>query len=107
MENYTIYKIVCKDKTVKDCYVGYTKSFHLIQTHHNTCCNNKNNKSYNRLLYNVIRDNGGWNNWFAYEIDSIECYYDYEARERERYWIDKINPTLNQIKPKVIAKKLP
>ena len=52
-----IYKIVCNDVTVKECYVGSTTSFTKRKCKHKNCCNNKNIKghNYNDFYFLLIR----------------------------------------------------
>lgn len=42
-----MYKIVCNDLTVKDCYVGSTTDFTNRKGQHKSCCINENLKNYN------------------------------------------------------------
>jgi len=39
-EKSTIYKIVCKDVNIKDCYVGSTTNFNRRKQEHKYNCNN-------------------------------------------------------------------
>jgi predicted GIY-YIG superfamily endonuclease len=60
--NYTnthFYKIVCKDTSITDCYVGHTTDFKSRKTKHKHCCMNENNKKYYIYVYKFMRDNGG------------------------------------------------
>ena len=95
-ENYsntTIYKITCKDNTVKDCYVGHTSNFkNRIYTHKSNCINK--NKTY---VYQFINNNGGWNNWEMTSIETHCCQDNIEARTLEQVWCKKLKATLNSI----------
>lgn len=55
---YYFYKIVCRDTSVKQIYIGKTKDFKNRVMQHKC-------KSYlsDIKLYQVIRNNGGWDNW--------------------------------------------
>ena len=48
-----IYRIVCKDLTIKDCYIGHTTNFIKRKQAHKNVCNsdNINHKNYNIYLY--------------------------------------------------------
>jgi len=99
--NTIIYKITCKDENIKDVYVGHTTNFvQRKHSHKQSCTNNK------CKLYEVIRDNGGWNNWKMEIINFFECKDRYEARKKEQEYFISLNATLNSIeplpKPKVI-----
>ena len=61
--NTILYKIVCKDLKIKDLYVGYTTNYVQRKYAHKQNCNNSKSVNYSYKLYEVIRANGGWNNW--------------------------------------------
>jgi hypothetical protein len=89
-----IYKIVCNDLNIIDCYVGHTTDFikRKYKHKHNTI----HNDSY---VYQYIRDNGGWINWTMIEIEKYPCSDGNEARTKERFWCEQLVSTLNSIKP--------
>ena len=62
-ENSVIYKIVSRDSSIKNNYIGSTTDFRKIKINHKSNCNNKNSKFYRRYVYRFIRKNGGWRNW--------------------------------------------
>jgi hypothetical protein len=92
-----IYKIVCDDLNIKECYVGHTTSFVKRKASHKSPCNNPNSKSHNVKLYTFIRANGGWNNWSMIEIEKYPCEDKQEACKRERYFMEELKATLNMI----------
>ena len=94
MPLYTFYKIVCKDENIKDCYVGKTKNLNKRIISHKNSYNNENGKDYNLKLYQFIRENGDWNNWYFIEIDKDE-YDNEDSAIKERYWIEELNANLN------------
>ena len=94
-----IYKIVCNDLNVTNCYVGSTTNFRRRKCEHKSRCANENSKGYNFKCYKLIRDNGGWENWSMYEIEKFPCADANEARARERYWHEQLNSSLNQCVP--------
>ena len=94
-EEGVIYKIYCKDPSVKNFYIGSTVDFHKRKIAHKTSYNNENCKSHNLLLYNFIRDNGGWDNWNIEIIEKIKFIYRTELREKEKFWIEKEESSLN------------
>jgi predicted GIY-YIG superfamily endonuclease len=59
--NTVIYKIVCKDESIKDLYVGHTTNFDKRKYQHKLCCsqNIKNNNINNSKIYKTINENGG------------------------------------------------
>jgi hypothetical protein len=85
-----IYKIVCRDLSITNCYVGHTTDFIKRKYNHKSTC--KTDPSY---LYQFIREHGDWNNWDMIMIESYPCNDKNEARKRERYWIETLNANLN------------
>jgi hypothetical protein len=88
-----IYKIVCKDLNVTECYVGHTTNFRVRKTLHKYNCNNSTKTSHFKV-YEMIRANCGWNNWEMIEIEKYPCNDFNEARARERYWYEILNSKL-------------
>jgi hypothetical protein len=101
-----IYKLVCKDLTIKDCYVGHTTDFTKRKYSHKSACTNSNGKKYNCKVYKTIRENGGWDNWSMVLIETYDCDNRQEAERRERYWYEELNPQLNTIRPHVSEEEL-
>ena len=99
MSNYTFYKIVCKDESIKDCYVGQTTDFIVRYRLHKSKCSNVNSDRHHLEVYKCIRINGGWDNWEMIEIEICNLENDFEARNRERYWIKTLEANLNCIIP--------
>jgi hypothetical protein len=93
--NTIIYKIVCKDLNINDCYVGHTTDFTKRKYQHKNSCNCLSSASYNDKKYIYIRQNGGWENWEMIEIEKYACCDRNEARARERYWYEQVNSKLN------------
>ena len=96
--NTIIYKITCKDLNVKDLYVGHTTNFVQRKHSHKQNCNDVKNPTPCKL-YQVIRDNGGWNNWKMEIVSFFECKDHYEARKKEQEYFVLLNATLNSIEP--------
>ena len=91
-----IYKIVCRDIEIKDCYVGSTSNLIKRKYYHKYVCNNANSKRYNFYVYNFIRDNGGFDNWDFIEIEKFDCKTKEELHRRERYYIETLKASLNK-----------
>lgn len=47
------------------------------------------------MVYECINNNGGWDNWIIEVIDTIEPGDRTALLCAERYWINKLKPTLN------------
>lgn len=89
-----IYKIVCKDLSITNCYIGHTTNFTKRKTQHKSDCN-----KFNYLVYETIRNNGRWENWVMIEIEKYPCNDVNEACLRERYWIELLKADLNKCIP--------
>ena len=58
--NTIIYKIFCKDTSIKEAYIGHTTNFVKRKSQHKAICK----KAFpNNKLYCYIRQYGGWDNW--------------------------------------------
>lgn len=97
--NTIIYKIVCKNTDITDCYVGHTTNFNNRKREHKSRTTQQNSKESNVKSYKFIRENGGWDNWDMIMIEEFPCENQLQAKSRERYWIESIKPTLNQTTP--------
>ncbi len=97
--NTIIYKIVCNDLTITDCYVGHTTNFTKRKQHHKENCVMSTSKHHNYKIYTTIRSKGGWINWSMIEIEKFPCLDANEARARERHWYELNNSTLNSRRP--------
>lgn len=93
--NAVIYKIVCNDLTITDCYVGSTTNFTKRKNHHKCSCNNENEKHHSLKIYQVIRANGGWNNWTMVLVEEYSTSSCLLLEQRERYWIETLSANLN------------
>ena len=97
--NTIIYKIYCNNPENKDLYVGHTTNFVQRKHNHKQCCMNSKNLSYNLKLYQVIRSNGGWDNWTMEIVNFFKCKNGYEARVKEQEYFTSLCATLNSIEP--------
>ncbi len=97
--NTIMYKIVCNDLNITDCYIGHTTDFKSRKRQHKYDCNHETNKNYNKKAYQYIRDNGGWDNWSMIMIEEYNCKSKLEAEKRERELIEELKATLNMVIP--------
>ena len=98
-----IYKIFCKNSSIKETYVGHTTSFIKRKYHHKICCNNLNN---NLNIYKTIRENGGWDNWEMVELGCYNCKNSEEARIKEQEHYEALNYVPSYIESTTNKKKL-
>jgi len=93
--NTFFYKIVCRDLSITDLYVGHTTNFIIRRYSHK----NKTIRGNNIYLYQFIRDNGGWENWDMVLIEQTACINRLEALKKEREFIELLQASLNKQTP--------
>ena len=105
-ENSVIYKIKHnEDYDDVNIYVGSTSNFKNRKNGHKTVCCNEKNKQHNFLVYQFIRNNGGWDNFVMIPIEQYSCNNKDELKIKERHHIDLLKPTLNKNIPGRTAKE--
>jgi hypothetical protein len=97
--NTHFYKICCKDLEVKDIYVGHTTDFRKRRNHHKLSCNNETSNKHNMNVYQVIRENNGWDNWDMILIETRSCNDALDAKKIERKYIEELQASLNRSIP--------
>ena len=97
--NTVFYKICCKDPSVNDVYIGHTTNFIQRKYAHKQGCLNIKSQNYNCKLYNVIRDNNGWDNWRMEIIAFHDCDGLMTAKKYEQVYFEQYKATLNSIEP--------
>ena len=102
--NTIIYKITCKDPGVTAVYVGHTTNFVQRKHAHKQGCINNKSANYKCKLYEMIRNNSGWDNWNMEIVNFFNCKDHYEARKKEQEYFILLNATLNSIEPLPLAK---
>jgi hypothetical protein len=94
--NTIIYKIFCNDENISDLYVGHTTNFPKRKYQHKMSCSNLNNKY---KIYEIIRQNGGWDNWNMIELAKYNCKDHTEARIKEQEHYELLKANLNSLPP--------
>jgi hypothetical protein len=79
-------------------YVGHTTNFNKRKTAHKTNCKSENNNKYNLKLYQMIRNNGGWDMFKMIEVAKYECNDKREALRREDEVMKELKANMNAIK---------
>lgn len=74
---YIMYRISIGDFT----YIGSTKDFKQRKRNHKSDCNKKELK-----VYQIIREQGGWDKCEMVPIEEIECESKLDALMREEHW---------------------
>jgi len=97
--NTVFYKIYCKDPSINELYIGHTTNFIQRKYAHKQSCLNIKNHNYNCKLYDVIRDNNGWDNWRMEIIAFHDCDGLMAAKKYEQVYFEQYRATLNSIEP--------
>jgi hypothetical protein len=93
------YRLVCRDITVTETYVGHSTNIVKRRNKHKSACHNEKAKGYNLSVYQFIRRTGGWGNWQLLVIEQLAVADDVAARLRERHWTEHFKATLNKQVP--------
>ena len=93
-----IYKIVCKDLSIKDVFVYSTLNLlSKITAHKHWDRNPEHQKIEDRLMYSTVAANGSFSNWDIIWIENYPCSNPHELRARVRHWVEQLNANLNRI----------
>ena len=80
-------------------YVGHTTCFNKRKTAHKSNCKNENNNThYNLKLYQMIRENGGWEKFLMLEVEKYPCNDKRAAERRENEVIKEVRASMNTYK---------
>ncbi len=90
-----IYKIVCNDAHIEDCYIGSTTNMNRRKLQHKKSCYNRVKKSYHRRLYVFMRLYGGFDNFEFIELEKCVCNNKHELLQKEQKYIEELQPSLN------------
>ena len=93
--NSYIYKLCCKNVNIKEEYVGSTSNMRNRKYKHKQNCRNKTSIKYNYLVYQFIRNNGGFENWDMILVEKYNATDNADLRKRERYWKEQLQSSLN------------
>ena len=93
-DNTIIYKIQHVDDDTL-LYVGHTTDFTKRKSAHKANLNNTNNKAFNYKVYQMIRDNGGWDMFRMIEVKTFACSNKREAEAEEDRVMRELKGTMN------------
>jgi hypothetical protein len=79
-------------------YVGHTTNFDKRKAHHKSSCKNENNKKFNFKLYQMIRENGGFDRFKMIEVEKYPCKDKREAERRENEVMKELKASMNTYK---------
>ena len=93
-DNTVIYKLQHVDDDTL-LYVGHTTNFTKRKEKHKSNLNNTNNKAFNYKVYQMIRNNGGWDMFRMIEIKQFQYCNKREAEAEEDRVMRELKGTLN------------
>jgi hypothetical protein len=93
------YQLVCRDPSITERYVGFTTNKYNRLQYHIEACTDPQNIGYGFKVYKFIRNHGGFDNWEMRILEVKPCKDKFEARRRERYWVEELKAELNSQVP--------
>jgi hypothetical protein len=98
LSNFIMYKICPKNAALNYCYIGQTTDFENRKRQHMKNTINENDKKHYHLKhYQVIRENGGWDEWEIIKLEEFNGKTKLEARMREQELIIEHKANLNTL----------
>ena len=79
-------------------YVGHTTNFIKRKAEHKYNCRKENDKKFNYKLYQMIRDNGGFDRFKMIEVEKYPCKDKREAERREDEMMKQLKASMNTYK---------
>ena len=98
INDYIFYKIVCISDDIDLCYVGSTANWKERQREHKSRCNNENCNAYKTKKYEIIRANGGWENFKMVQLGTREQLTKREAEQIEEEYRVELKANMNDKK---------
>ena len=90
---------MCNDANITDLFVGHTNDVHRRNETILMECTNMRCNAYNTPINQVIRDNGGWDNFELVVIDHVSCHSLLDVLQHKRIHIKTQNANLNSVVP--------
>jgi len=102
--NCCIYKIehIENDNLV---YVGHTTNFNKRKAHHKSNCYNEKSRHYTLKVYQMIRENGGFEMFKMIEVEKYPCNDKREAMRREDEVMKEFKANMNAIRSHTTAEE--
>ena len=92
-----IYKIEHNDDDTLQ-YIGHTTNWDKRKCEHKHRCNNGQSDKHNLKLYQMIRENGGWDKFRMLEVEKYPCLDRREADKRETEIMKELKSNMNMVK---------
>ncbi len=94
MATYIFYMLCCKNKDIKDFYIGSSSNMRLRKIQHKFHTTNPNSLKRHQAKYQAIIKNGGYENWEYIELGNLDGSKR-TALEHENILIRMFQPSLN------------
>jgi hypothetical protein len=94
--------VIYKIQHVEDenlLYVGSTTDFKARKWRHKSACKNKNCNKYNYKVYQMIRENGGWEMFNMIELEKYPCIDNNECKKKEDQIMREMKASMNSVRP--------
>jgi hypothetical protein len=85
-------------------YVGHTTNWDNRKYNNKSRCNNVKERYHNLKVYQMIRENGGWNMFRMIEVEIYPCIDKREAEKRESEVLKELKSSMN-VKPSYKTKE--
>ncbi len=103
--NTIIYKIQHSEND-ELIYVGHTTDFTKRKSNHKANCNREKNTHYKYKVYQMIRENGGWDMFRMTEIKAFSCNNKREAEAEEDKLMRELKATMNRHRSFLIQEEI-
>lgn len=97
----SFYQVYCKDSNVSERFFGFTTNFHVRKVDVK-----KQMQNLNFPQFNVIRANGGFENWEIERIEVIACADVGDAKKRKNYHSDAYRNKLKEHNESILPDRL-
>ena len=96
----SIYKVVCKDLSIKDTFIGSSRNLSTTAREYKIIINNgAKQKPDDQYMFATVKANGGFAKWDLILIEEFTYKNRHELAARIRYHVEKIGASLNQPLP--------
>ena len=96
----SIYKVVCKDLSIKDTFIGSSRNLSTTAREYKIIINNgAKQKPDDQYMFATVKANGGFAKWDLILIEEFTYKNRHELAARIRYHVEQLGASLNQPLP--------
>ena len=85
-------------------YVGHTTCWDKRKCKHKNACINEKYSIFNLKIYQMIRENGGWDMFRMIEVEKYSCNDKRESEKKENEVMKELKATMN-MKPSYVSEE--